>query len=719
MIRRIATITVLAAVLIIGGAAIYLWDPLPAHPDRDTLLAAAADYDVEIVRDEWGIPHIVGERDADAAFGLAYAHAEDDFETIQSVVAVVRGVLARYEGASAAPADFLVALLGVWNTIDAHYPNDFSSEAVAVAEAYAAGLNLYAAEHLDETWQGLLPFRGKDIAAGFVFRTPLFYRLDKNIVGLLTGDDARELSLAPAEGEQSFLFGKAGLYHLGSNAFAVAPTRSADQKTRLVVNSHQPFNGAVAWYEARLKSNEGLDIYGGVFPGAPFILHGFNRQLGWANTVNAPDLVDTYKLTVNPENSDQYLLDGDWLDFEKSTATIKVKLWGPLVFSSKQTLLRSRHGPVLETPNGHYALRYAGMDEYRQMDQYLRLNKANSLGQWMDAMRMNALPSINYIYGDAKGNIAFIYNGQYADRKSGWDWTKDLPGDRSDLIWQNYLPFEGAPKLINPQSGFIYNSNNTPFAATDGPDNLRAVDFPAFLGLETQETNRSLRVAELTDGATLLSYDALLRIKFDKSYAASSKAAETVAKILALDFSGEPELTAAAKHLAGWNLGTEVDNRHAAIGVLATIEAVTERLTGDAPPSPEAGFRKAVALLMDNHGRIDPAWGEVNRLRRGDLDIPVGGGPDILRAIYPVEIRNDGRLVANAGDTLIILVEWDAAGDVAAKAIHQYGSATLDAASPHYADQASLFADEKFRDLELDIDALKTSASRTYRPGAP
>ena len=120
---------------------------------------------------------------------------------------------------------------------------------------------------------------------------------------------------------------------------------------------------------------------------------------------------------------------------------------------------------------------------------------------------------------------------------------------------------------------------------------------------------------------------------------------------------------------------------------------------------------------MTNYGKIDPSWGEVNRLVRGDVDVPVSGGPDILRAIYPVQIREDGKLHANAGDTWIALVEWDAQGNQTADVIHQFGAATLDETSPHYADQAPLFAAEELRPALLTREQVEANAARTYRPG--
>lgn len=708
----------LASTLVLVGG-MLTWDPLPANPNAEALSKAASDYSVEIIRDNWGTPHIYGVRDADTSFGLGYAHAEDDFETIQEMVAATRGDLARYQGKGAAVTDYLVALLQVWETLDAQYETDVPDDVKAIALAYANGLNLFAAQNPDSTWRGLAPFTEQDVLAGFMLKTPFFYGLDGTLLKLFGDERQVEIALDPSVDRRAWHAGPKSLVKRGSNAIAVAPKRSGDGTTRLMINSHQPMTGPVAWYEAHLVSEDGWDMSGGIFPGTPIILHGFNDHLGWANTVSEQDLADVYQLTINPDNKDQYELDGAWRDFEQSTAVIRVKVAGPFAIKAKRKVLRSQHGPVIEAKHGNYAVRYAGMGEIRQLEQYYRLNRTENIGEFMNAMSMNALPSINYIYGDKEANIGFIHNGQYPNRAPDWDWSKYLPGDRSDLIWDGYRPFSDVPKLFNPVSGLIYNSNNAPTHATDGPDNLRSEDLPATLGLQTNQTNRSLRMMELTDPSNLIDREELLRIKFDNAYSVKSQTADVIEAVLAHDWSGEPDMQQAADHLRAWNMDTDVGNRHAALGTLTGIKAIMEKFTHEKAPESTDAFRFAVDYLVTHHGRIDPKWGEVNRFVRGDVDLPIDGAPDVLRAIYPAEIGGDGKLHANAGDTWIALVEWDQDGAMNADLIHQYGSATLDKNSPHYADQAEMFVNREWRKALRTREDIEASATRSYTPLDP
>ena len=213
----------------------------PAAPNYKALIAKGANYDVRVRRDEWGVPHILGKTDADAAFGIAYAHAEDDFSTIQDVALATRGTLAAVNGPKAAVTDYLVRLLGVWDTVNARYDRDMPADVKVLLQAYADGINAYGARHPDQVKGELLPLTAKDVAAGFVFKTPFFYGLDKELQKLT----------APAT--------KDGLPK-GSNGAAVAPSRSTDGATRLLVNSHQPYTGQVAWYEAVIQSGQGWHV---------------------------------------------------------------------------------------------------------------------------------------------------------------------------------------------------------------------------------------------------------------------------------------------------------------------------------------------------------------------------------------------------------------------------------------------------------------------------
>jgi penicillin amidase/acyl-homoserine-lactone acylase len=716
--KTIIKIALILASLIVIALSMLLYNPLPEQPSIVELEKSARSYFAEVIRDEWGVPHILGKTDADTSFGLAYVHAEDDYQTIQNVVAATRGQLARYNGMDAAPTDYIVALLNVWPSIEQQYKSNVPEDVKALAQGYAAGLNLYASRHLEDTWQGLAPFTAEDVLAGFMFKTPFFYGLDKTLLSLF--DDERELSISlvdAVDGSQTKAFEVAQYadIELGSNGIAINAARSGDNTTRLLINSHQPLTGPVAWYEAHLKSEEGLNIMGGLFPGTPLILHGFNEHLAWANTVNHIDLADSYILTRNPDNANQYKLDGKWHDFESTEVNIQVRLFGPFAFNAKRKVLRTVHGPVIEGKKHTFAMRYAGAGEIRQLEQYYRLNKSQNLNQFMDAMAMNALPSINYVYADKDDNIGFIHNAQFPARPIDGDWSGDIPGDRSELIWQGYLDFEKVPKLINPQSGLVFDVNNTPFTATDGSDNLQATNFPQSMGLASDETNRSLRLLELLAGKSKVSKQALLDIKFDHAYSPKSEEYIAIQKITEMDWSHHQGLQDAAERLKQWDKNMDVNNTNASIAGL-----VLNKLTKDnelSEPSEsvlQAAMLNAYEHLMTHHKRLDVKWGEINYIQRGDVKAPLDGGPDTLRAVYAFN-TDKGQTYATNGDSWIAIVEWPKNEAVRADVIHQFGSATQQTDSEHHNNQLPLFAKKQWRQVDFDMVRIRQSATSTYQ----
>ncbi|MEP5763707.1 MAG: acylase [Halieaceae bacterium] len=709
---RFKKILLLVLALIVVSVLVNISTTAPPVLDREALFAAADDYEVRIIRDEFGVPHIYGSRDADTAFGLAYAHAEDDFATIQEVILATRGTLAAVKGRAAAQTDYLIRMMRIWEAVDAGYDSKLSVQARAVAEAYAAGINLYGAQHPEQVLPFALPVHGKDLVAGFTFKLPLFYGFD-GILGKLFSGETRSLA---RQGEIALQFTARPQPELGSQGVAIAPSRSADGKTRLLVNSHQPLTGPVAWYEVRLHSEQGWDIAGGTFPGSPVVLHGHNRQLGWANTVNKPDLVDIYQLTLNPEDENQYWLDGEWRDLERRSADILVKLLGPLRWTFSEALYFSAHGPVLKLEQGAFALRWAGMGEVRTLDQYLALNKAANQREFEAALAIGSQPSINYVYADAEGNIAHYYNAMFPQRVEGWDWQKDLPGDRSELIWQDYLPFAAIPMTRNPASGFVFNANNTPFVSSVGEGQPRPQDFSPTLGIETRMTNRALRLRRLLAEDAAISAEDFRRIKYDLHYDQDAEGIQALADFLAEGSeSVAGDLQAAYGLLQSWDYSTDQDNRSAALAVI-TLEPLLDLRKRREGVSLEQELRRAQQYLLTHFGRIDPAYGEVTRLRRGRQDWPIDGGPDVLRAVYTEADDNDGKLIDVAGDSYIMFVEWDQQGAVSSSSMHSFGSATLDEKSPHYADQAPLFAEMVEKPVRLQLDDLLQHASRDYRP---
>jgi penicillin amidase/acyl-homoserine-lactone acylase len=685
--------------------------------DRSAYIPPAGKYDVRILRDTWGVPHIFGKRDVDTAYGLGWAQAEDDWANVEDAVLLAHGRLASVRGRNFAPFDYLFQLFRVRQFVEQRYESDLSPEVRAICEAYAEGINHFAALNPEKMPDLPLPVTGKDIVAGAAFKSPFFYDLQSTLEtlfqeGTLIGDKGEKVARLP---DFSLLFpGEA----LGSNAFAIAPKRSADGCTRIAINSHQPWTGPVAWYEAHCHSEEGWNMVGGTFPGAPMIFKGHDANKAWCHTINRPDLADVYRLEMNPDNPDQYRFDGAWKTLEKGTARITVDLWGPFYWTVGKEMLWSVHGPVIRREDGCYALRFVGYGEIAMFEQWWRMNKARNMEEFMAAMRTQRLLSLNTLYADREGNVFYVYNGRFPKREAGHDWRGVLPGDTSKTVWTEFHPFETLPQIARPASGFIQTCNNSPYHSTDGPDNPRPESFPEEMGLETYMTNRGLRALETYGADDSITREEFYSYKFDKAYSQRSAVAEYRQRVLAMTPPPGAVYAAGMRLLRDWDLKTTPENRQAALAVLASEDYARWRRFGGAnEPDLMAGFVAACDHLQRHFGRLDPPWGEVMRLRRGRLDLPLGGGPDCLRALDHAR-DPDGRLRGINGDCYFLMVEWSPTGALRSEAIHQFGAATLDEQSPHYADQAPLFAKEQLRPTLLEETEICRHLSLEYRPGA-
>ena len=699
--------------LVVGVLAAYL--SLPKIPDGRDFIKIATKYDVEIIRDTLGIPHIYGNQDVDTAFGLGYAQSEDDFLTLQSVLLATRGTLAAELGYKAAKTDFVVQFMGVWDTVNANYDEQVAGKIKRIAQAYADGVNLYCAENPSEVSRYFLPVTAKDIIAGFTFKTPMFYGFDQVLGDLVNPDLPHEL----AKTDAAMTWQPSESLPIGSQGIAIAPSRSGDGLTHLLVNSHQPLKGPVAWYEARLYSDEGWNMVGSTFPGAPVIIHGHNENLGWSNTVNKPDLVDIYKLTINPDNENQYLLDGEWREFKSKQANMLVKLLGPIRWTFTKEIKISQHGPVMETEHGMYAMRWAGMNNVKTLESMFATNKAKNQQQFEAALKLNAMPSINFVYADKEGNIAHYYNAMFPDRIEGWQWDKILPGDRSELIWKGYRDFSFMPKTVNPKSGLVYNANNPPWNATDGNDDAKSNDYPQSMGIETFVTNRALQIESRLSTHKKISQELLKDVKYDLAYHPDSNQITYLKKWFEYETGfGFSEIEMQALYsLRHWNFSTHKTNTQAALGILTL--APVQKARGDkvTMETMTKSFKDAVSLLVKHHGTYNVAYGDIYRLIQGDKNLPISGGPDILRAVYGKEFNEAGQIENIAGDGFMMFVSWDKDGLVSSEASHQYGSATLDESSPHYNDQMEMFVDQKERTVLFDRSELEKNVERRYRPG--
>ncbi|MBY0423319.1 MAG: penicillin acylase family protein, partial [Parvularculaceae bacterium] len=416
----------------------------------------------------------------------------------------------------------------------------------------------------------------------------------------------------------------------------------------------------------------------------------------------------------------RYRFGDGWKALETTTAKFRVKLWGPFSLPVTRPVYRSVHGPVFLTPSGVVAVAYGGQSDVRAAEQWRRMNKARSFEDWKSAMAIQGIPSFNVVYADRTGTIAYYYNAALPVRAAGVDWTKPQSGADPQLVWTGVRPFGSAPFVERPASGYVANANNTPFEATDPADAPKAENYPPEFGIDRRQSNRGFREHELYGADPSITAEEFVGYKMDDAYSTRSKIVGIVDALVAdARLAADPATKDAIAVLKAWDRTARQDSRGAALALRIGCH-IYNCYDADEPGDivdPEAALRQSVKELTALHGRVDPPWSEAMRLKRGAADLPIDGGPDTLRAVYPSFESKPEKWIAGGGDTYILYADWAKDGAVAIRTIHQFGSATLDARSPHYADQAPVFAAEQWKTPPLTLEAALAEKTRDYRPG--
>ncbi|MFN2217376.1 MAG: penicillin acylase family protein, partial [Anaerolineae bacterium] len=297
-----------------------------------------------------------------------------------------------------------------------------------------------------------------------------------------------------------------------------------------------------------------------------------------------------------------------------------------------------------------------------------------------------------------------------------YDWSQYLPGNTSETLWTEYLPFEQLPQVLNPASGFIQNCNSTPYDTTLGPENPRPEDYSATLGIQDSLTNRARRALELFGSDLSITEQEFQTYKYDMAYSQDGDMPEYVQMILAAPLPQDTDVQAALDLVRTWNMQATPDSTGTAL-VIWTLQSLGFPDPDEIQPVELAqAFADTVDILKDAHGSVAVPWSDVNRLMRGNVDLGLGGGPDVLHAVYGEQL-DDGRLQGRQGDSFVMLITWNQSGEVHSRSIHQYGSATLDEDSPHYADQAPLFVNRQLKPVWLDEAEIRAHLEWEYRPG--
>jgi len=663
------------------------------------LLPVVARPRVEILWDRFGVPHVYGQDTAGLFYGYGYASMQSHGNLILKLYAESRGRAAEYFGPGAADANLK---LDRWARINGvpqrgqQWYTQQTPEFRGYLDAFAEGMNEYARRHpeaLSEESRRVLPITGAD---------PVIHTHRIMHFSYLTNAAAVEQAVA----------GRApGASSIGSNAWAIAPAKSASGKSMILMNPHLPWQDWYTYYEVHLNA-PGIHLYGASQVGFPVLRFVFSEYLAFTQTVNSIDANDLYRLKVQ---GDCYLYDGKCLAFESRTETIKVRGQPDQSLTIRATL----HGPVVYDKDGAVvAQRTAGLDQPFGLEQYWRMATAHDFQAYQAQLKRLQVPTFNITYADRAGHIMYFFSGTLPKRANGDSayWRGVVDGSTSSTLWTSIHPYEDLPKVIDPPTGFVQNTNDAPWTSTY-PTQLRPADFPAYTHGGRPEMWRTTRSLQMLTQSPKLSFDDMVERKHSSRLELADRVLDDL--LSAIANSQKPLVREASAVLKSWDRQTDAGSRGALL-----FELIAPKLQFATPLDPlkpfdtPKGLRQSGDSLADIveaaatqalklYGALDAKWGDWRRIVRGNQDLPAKGGPGALGAFRVFNFAPAGaaKRTASMGDTFYCLVEFG--NPVRARALTVYGNSSQPG-SPHISDQLPLAAAKQTRAVLLqrkDVEA--------------
>jgi acyl-homoserine-lactone acylase len=645
----------------------------------------------EILWDTWGVPHIFARNAPELFKAFGWAQMQSHGDLILRLYGQARGKAAQYWGAEYLESDRQVLTMGIRDRAQQWY-GEQTPEMRQYLDAFAAGINAYAEKHpaqISDEVKVVLPVAGTDILA-HIQRVVYF-------TFLIASDVSAMKSV-----EQ---------WQAGSNAWAIAPQASATGNTLLLTNPHLPWFERFLFYEAQFNSPE-IDAYGCALVGMPMLVMAFNDRLGWAHTINQHNGWGLYELTLTPEG---YLFDGKVRPLETATTTLNVKQPDGTLQETTVTINRSLHGPIIaQKDNAAIALNVAGLDQSGIIEQYWGMLRSQNLTEFEAALQKMQLPMFAVIYGDKDGHILHLFNGRIPVRPLGdWDtWMKPVPGNTSATLWTQTHPYTDLPRVLDPPSGWLQNTNDPPWTTTF-PQVLNPDDYPPYFSPQFMHF-RAQRSVKLLSEHLPMTLEKLIESKFSSRMELADRVLDDL--IAAARERGGELARAAAQILANWDRQAEADSRGAVLfafwaramnfGFLSDPAVVATPWERNNPLDTPAGLRNATAAvatleavarqIQETYGRLDVPWGEVFRLRVGHVDLPARGGDGDLGIFSVLKFApaENGRFQTVFGDTYTAAIEFS--DPIQAKVLLPYGNATQPG-SPHIGDQLPLYLRQELR----------------------
>jgi acyl-homoserine lactone acylase PvdQ len=689
---------------------------------------------VTIVRDDWGIAHISGKTDADAVFGAIYAQAEDDFNRVETNYINSIGRLAEAEGEAAVWRDLRMKLFIDPVTSKRQY--DASPAWLkALMNAWADGLNFYLARHPQvrprvikhfEPWMALTFTEGSiggDIETISLAQLQAFY--GNGPVRVARNDEPDPLA-EPA----------------GSNGMAISPSNTAGRHALLLINPHTSF---FFRSELQMTSQAGLNVYGAATWGQFFIYQGFNEHAGWMHTSSAVDAIDEYLETVVKKGDGFFYKYGNE-ERPVTTSVIKVPYKTDKGMSEKTfTVYRTQHGPVIRALDGKWVSIRLMEEPVKALEQSYTRTRANDYKAFKQTMELHADSSNNTIFADAEGNIAYFHGNFIPRRDPKFDWTKPVDGSDPATDWHGLLSVDETPNLLNPASGWLYNSNNSPWSAA-GPSSPKKADYPLYVdsGVESARGLHAIRVLQdkkdfTIDSLIAAAYDSYLTW-FDKPLPALINAWDQASATDPL----KTKLADQISLLRAWDRRWSVISAPTSLAVFWAEDiqrkvgadakragmSVEEYTASKVPPGLLLqSLSAACDKLAADFGTWKTPWGDINRFQRLSDDlvhpfsdagpsIPVGFTSAIWGSLASFGARpykGSKKIYGSSGNSFVAVVEFGKT--VRARAVTA-GGESGDPSSPHFNDQAKRYSTGDLREVYFYPSQLKGHTERVYHPGS-
>ncbi len=674
---------------------------------------------VTIIRDDWGIAHVYGKTDADAVFGMEYAQAEDDFNRIETNYLNSLGRLAEADGEAVMFQDLRQKLFVDPDSLRAQYAKS-PVWLRHLMDAFADGLNYFLYKHPDvkprvithfEPWMAL-SFTEGSIGGDIE-------RINVRDLAALYGDSA---AAGPKTQDGDFDTDPSG-----SNGIAIAPRLAANHHALLWINPHTSFYFRS---ELQMVSDEGLNAYGAVTWGQFFIYQGFNATAGWMHTSSGVDNIDEF-LENQPQGS------------RKITVPYKT---GSGVARKTFTVYYTQHGPVIRKEGNRLVSISLMWQPVNALMQSYSRTKARDLAAFRKVMDLHTNSSNNTIFADAAGNVAYLHSNYIPRRDTSFDWTQPVDGSNPATAYKGVLSFDETPNVVNPASGWVYNSNNWPWSAAGEGSSPKRENYPRYVETGTEESARGYHALRVLAGKTNWTMNTLRDAAFDSylpafermippllsayDQAASdsfkTKLAEPIAALRGWDYrwGAESVPTSLAIYWGGF-IGRRLvrDARAAGISVIQYVATSRAR-----PADLLGSLADAVDTLTANFGTWKTPWGAINRFQRINDDIAphfddaqpsipaafTAGGWGSLAAFGARPYPNTKKWYGTSGNSFVAVVEF---GDsVRARAVTA-GGESGSTRSPHFNDQAERYVSGNLRDVYFYRSQLVGHTEREYHPG--